>query len=313
MAVEPTKSALSLLLAVWLAQAPSCGGAIGGTDADGLAGHGGATATDGGAQGGAGNSGNTGTGGAATGGTGSTGAGGTATGGAGNTGAGGDGGDGGGPVTCPPIDGVSYISMGTLGPPQLDPPAAKQPDLNMKMRGWEPTGGALALVDYGGDTDYQAPKLASIFGDDHMPALTQNYRVHDWNWSTNQPGGPIQDWDVTLIAFATTPGEILELPHSGYSIGLGKQARVLLVDDDSITLKYTLEDNVVVGYTIHVVGICVEPSLGALYAANDAQGRAELPAVGGDEPIGRAIGGKILVAIVDSGSYLDPRSKKDWW
>jgi hypothetical protein len=52
-------------------------------------------------------------------------------------------------------------------------------------------------------------------------------------------------------------------------------SRVLYADDSSVTLKYTGEDDVVYGYTIHVVGVCVEPSLLALDQSDDAAGRAE--------------------------------------
>ncbi len=264
-------------------------------------------------------------GGAATGGSGGTG-GVTTTpsGGTGGTGTGGDqgggttssttGGSGGATmVVCDPIPGAQFGSLGTVGEPTKDPPPDKHPDLNMKIRGWEPVGFALDLVDYGGDTDALAPKLHTMYGDDHVPALLQNYAVHQWDWGTNMVGGPITDWDVTLVAVATTPGEILEIPHSGYDIGQGKTARLLFLDDDSVTLKYTGEDNVVYGYTIHMVGVCVDPALRALYVANDAAGRAELPALNGDQPFARAIGDRVLVAIRDTGSFMDPRSKKDWW
>ena len=84
-------------------------------------------------------------------------------------------------------------------------------------------------------------------------------------------------------------------------------------DDDSITLKYTREDNVVSGYTVHVVGLCVEPALRALYAANHAAGRGDLPALAGNQAFGRARSSEVLVSIRDTGSFMDPRSRKDWW
>lgn len=216
-------------------------------------------------------------------------------------------------VVCDPIPGAQFGSLGTIGEPTKSPPPAEHPDLNMKMRGWEPVGFDLALVDYGGDTDALAPKLNTMYGDDHVPTFVQNYAVHDWDWANGMVGGLIGDWDVTLVAMATTPGEILEIPHSGYDIGQGKTARLLFADDDSVTLKYTGEDNVVYGYTIHMVGVCLDPDLKALYQANDAAGRTELPALSGDQPFARALGTSVLVAIRDTGAFMDPRSKKDWW
>ena len=234
------------------------------------------------------------------------------TGGGGGAGGSGTGGAG-GLAPCEAVAGATYGTLVTVGPPPVDPPAAAHPDINVKMRGWAPAGGALALVDYGGDTDVLAPRLFSVFPDDHVPAFVQNHAVHDWDWANMVPGGPIAAWEVTMISFASTPGEVLELPRSGYDIGQGFGARVLFVDEDSMTLKYTGEDDVVYGYTIHLVGICPEPSLRALYDATNAAGRTELPALAGDQPLGRARTGSFQIAIRDTGAFMDPRSQKDWW
>jgi hypothetical protein len=88
---------------------------------------------------------------------------------------------------------------------------------------------------------------------------------------------------------------------------------VLFADKDSITFKYTSEDNVVSGYTVHIQDICVEPKLLALYQQENAAGRAELPALTGNQPFGRARASEVLVAIRDTGAFMDPRVKKDWW
>jgi hypothetical protein len=112
---------------------------------------------------------------------------------------------------------------------------------------------------------------------------------------------------------ATAPGEVLRLPDSGYSIGSGYEALVLYATEERITLKYTREDNVVWGYTIHVENVCVEPSLLALYRAWNDAGRAQLPALRGGQPFGRARGGEIRVAIRDNGTFMDPRSQGCWW
>ena len=57
----------------------------------------------------------------------------------------------------------------------------------------------------------------------------------------------------------------------------------------------------------------MEPTLRALYDANHAAGRAELPALDGDQPFGRARTSEVLVAIRDTGAFMDPRSQKDWY
>ena len=112
---------------------------------------------------------------------------------------------------------------------------------------------------------------------------------------------------------AVNPGELIYVPDSGYDIGGGYDAHVLYASNERITLKYTGEDNVYVGYTIYVENVCVEPDLLALYQTLDAAGRQELPALHGGQPFGRALGGEIRVAVRDSFQFLDPRSRKDWW
>jgi hypothetical protein len=120
-------------------------------------------------------------------------------------------------------------------------------------------------------------------------------------------------FEVTLAGLAVTPGETIHLPASGYDIGQGYDALVLYATEERVTLKYTREDNVVRGYTLHIEGICVEPRLLALYQSCNAAGRATLPALRPGQAIGRASGSTIGVAIRDTGAFRDPRSRKDWW
>ncbi len=39
----------------------------------------------------------------------------------------------------------------------------------------------------------------------------------------------------------------------------------------------------------------------------------QLPALHNLQPFARAAGGQILVAVRDTGSFMDPRARKDWW
>ena len=99
----------------------------------------------------------------------------------------------------------------------------------------------------------------------------------------------------------------------GYDIGDDYQVLVLYASEERITLKYTREDNVVGGYTLHMENVCVEPSLLALYQSWNDQGRGYLPALRAGQAFGRARGDEIGVAIRDTGAFQDPRSRKDWW
>ena len=104
------------------------------------------------------------------------------------------------------------------------------------------------------------------------------------------------------------------MPQRGVTIGAdGYEALVLYASTERITLKYTREDNVIAGYTIHIEGICVEPNLLALYQSWNDKGRGHLPALMAGQGVGRADGNEIQVAIRDCGSFMDPRSRKDWW
>lgn len=216
------------------------------------------------------------------------------------------------PAGCQSIPGASYGSASINGSP-TSIPAASHPDLNLDIRGWQQTNASLGFVPYGGASDPSAPNLHGLFGDNRVPTFTSAYQVYDWNWSTNSRGALLQTWPVTLLGMGVSPGEEIHVPSSGYTIGSGYQVLVLYATNSQITLKYTRDDNVVYGYTIHVEGVCVEPSLLDLYNRLNAAGRQTLPALTSGQPFGRANYREIQVAIRDSGSFMDPRSQKDWW
>ncbi len=215
-------------------------------------------------------------------------------------------------AACAPVPGQSYGALHLAAPP-TDRPAAIHADLNLALRGYVVTTGYLGLVDYGGGADPAAPQLGGLFADRRAPVFTGVYRVRDWDWGCNCRGAPIANPPVTLATLAAGDGEPVLLPDSGYSIGSGYEALVLYAAADRVTLKYTRDDNVIAGYTLHIEGLCVAPDLLALYQALDAAGRAQLPALRAGAALGRAAGGSVGVAIRDNGAFLDPRSRKDWW
>jgi hypothetical protein len=57
----------------------------------------------------------------------------------------------------------------------------------------------------------------------------------------------------------------------------------------------------------------VHPALLDLYRAHDAQGRASLPALPAGQLVGLTEASRLGVAIRDNGTFMDPRSRKDWW
>lgn len=220
------------------------------------------------------------------------------------------------PPTCPLASG-SYGTVAVLSAP-ANPPAEINPDLNLAMRGYTPTVAYKGLVDLvgGPPSDPSAPQLYNLFTDKRVPTFSNVYQVYDWDWTNNQRGALIMTYEVTLAGFAVAPGEPVCAPGSGYDIGwapTGYSMMVLYASPTRITLKYTREDNVVNGYTIHIENVNVDPNLLSLYQSMNSAGRARLPALFAGQPIGTAISTELGTAIRDTGSFMDPRSRGDWW
>lgn len=213
---------------------------------------------------------------------------------------------------CQSIPGANYGILNVI-PPPTDRPAEEHADLNLALRSYDPTNAYLGLVDYGGMIDPNAPQLPGLFADNRTADFTAAYQVHHWDWGCNCRGPVITDPDVTLAGLAVSPGETIHVPPSGYSIGGGYEVLVLYAEPERITLKYTAEDNVVWGYTLHVENVCVDPNLLALYEQWNEAGRDYLPALTAGQAFGRARDDELGVAIRDTGAFMDPRSRKDWW
>lgn len=214
-----------------------------------------------------------------------------------------------------PTSGASYGTVAVLSAP-ADPPAQVNPDINLAMRGYTLTTGTLGLISSSNPVDPNAPQLYRLFADNRVPVFNAVYQVYDWDWDCNCLGQPIADPPVTLAAFGVTAGEPICAPGSGYDIGrqaVGYSMMVLYASASRITLKYTREDNVVYGYTLHVENLNVDPNLLALYQSMDSGGRSRLPALYAGQPIGSARGSNMRVAIRDTGSFMDPRARNDWW
>ena len=185
--------------------------------------------------------------------------------------------------------------------------------LNLALRGFAPAEASGDLIDLTGGTDPGAPQLRWLFGDRREPAITGAYQVYDWDWGVNARTALIPDPEVTLLGVSTTPGEVISLPAGGSDMGEGRRALVLYASPERITLKYTRDDNVVEGYTVHIENVCVEPQLLTLYQQMNDAGRSALPALRPGQSFGRATGSEIGIVVRDKGSFMDPRSRKDWW
>jgi hypothetical protein len=219
-------------------------------------------------------------------------------------------------LACP-LPGGPYGTVAVFSTPS-SPPAQINADINLMLRGYTPTVAFKGLVDLGGGppSDPNAPQLFNLFADERVPSFNSVYQVYDWDWTCNCRGQPLSDWPVTLVGLGVSAGEPICAPGSGYDIGrapVGYSMMVLYASSTQLTVKYTREDNVVNGYTVHIENINVAPDLLALYQSMDAAGRGRLPALFGGQAVGRAITTELGVAIRDTGSFLDPRSRQDWW
>ena len=238
--------------------------------------------------------------------------------------------------SCPATSSHSYSSGIAYQLDMDDPvrPAHNHADKNLALRSYAlntDPGLVRGLVDYGSDDPTQPPQIATLFQPAKVPPLVDFYQVHQWDWAPSPAPGaqaePITNPAVTALGLQTTPGESLYAPSSGYDIGGGMEVLVLFADADSITLHYTREDSAAAGYTLHIDQICTDPNLLARYNANDDPDGARyvyvplnqrpygynLPNLAAGQYIGAALGDQVVVAIVDSGTFMDPRSCNEWW
>jgi hypothetical protein len=226
------------------------------------------------------------------------------------------------PSECPTVSTASFDRIPLDGGPVRDHPDYLHGDLNLQLRGYVTVDKYKGLVDISGSTDSDPPQLAGLFTPNNYPGIVSVYQVNSWNWSCGThgcPGPPVTSPEVTLIGLATSRGQSISIPERNANIyGGGYKVLVLYADEKQITLKYTRRDSVVGGYSANIENVCVDPNLLALYRAQvDADGYHStnyLPALRNDEPIGTALDGEVRVTIRDgAGSFLDPRSRKDWW
>ncbi|RMF03529.1 MAG: hypothetical protein D6768_05680 [Chloroflexi bacterium] len=186
-------------------------------------------------------------------------------------------------------------------------PPAEHGDLNLKLRDIEPLDVDAKLIDLdGAGIDPDAPNLGKIF----KPEFTGVYGIHNWDWATNGPSDFVDDGSAVLVGIKTNPGDPVLIPPKKQDIFGGKfYATLLYASEDQVTFVYARNGNVVKGYTVHYLGLQTDPNLIKLF--NESEGN-QLPGLTLDTPVGIATD-ELIVAIRDNGTFLDARSKKDWW
>jgi len=222
---------------------------------------------------------------------------------------------------CPTYSSQTYNLIPFEGE-RADRPDYLHADLNLARRGYSVVNEAKNLVDYSGGVDSNAPQLAGLFEPNKFSGIPATYQVNNWIWDCGIEhgcqGSPITDWPVTMIGLIASPGEAIYIPERNPDIyGGGYKAMVLYAEERRITLGYTRQDTVVPGYVVHLEDVCVDPNLLALYRAQtDSDGyhyTGHLPALSNNQALGTALNTEVKVVIRDRGSFMDPRSRKDWW
>jgi len=218
--------------------------------------------------------------------------------------------------TCPAISQRVYDLIPVDGPP-ADHPDELHGDLNLSLRGHTAISATLDLIQINGPTDHEAPQLPGVFHDQRTPALTSAHRVYDWDWGCGDHGcaSPhLTSEEVTLLGLGVAVDETISFPSREPEIYAGNYiAMVLYAAEDRITLGYTRHDTVAPGYAVHLEKLCVDPNLLTLYRQANAAGRESLPALHNGDVLGTASTEEVLAAVRDRGTFMDPRSRKDWW
>ncbi len=217
---------------------------------------------------------------------------------------------------CPTSSGNQYTIIPMEGA-DTNHPDNEHGDLNLGLRGYVLTDAPLGLVDLGA-VGSDPPQMSGLFADQRQPTLTAGYRVHDWDWGCGAHGCAknevVESAEVSAAALATTAGESVSFPSTNSEIyGGGYVAVVLYAEATRLTIAYTRDGTVAGGYNVHLEGLCVDPNLLAGYQTGNTGGRKELPALRKGDIVGVAAGNGMVIAIRDRGTFLDPRSRGDWW
>ncbi len=201
-------------------------------------------------------------------------------------------------------------------------------DFRLMLLGYTVTNQLKDLVDYGGDVDPLAPRIYGVFHPTRTVVITQTYQRFDWNWNENAPppygnrGGINGEWPVSIIDLSTNLGEniyIPERPGGLFQTGIWEgdyKALVLYASENDLLITYTRNDRVDHGYALYLSNFCVDVNLVKVYRDQLVQGKRStgwLPALRNADVVGTARNHPLTVAIRDSGPFLDPRARKDWW
>jgi hypothetical protein len=225
---------------------------------------------------------------------------------------------------CPSTSSESYALIPIDGAPYKNNAITdNNADFRLLLLGYSPFDAPRSLIDLPGGADPGAPKISGVFDPPRQPEIAATYKRNDWNWDEAGPppygsrGGVNNDPEapVAVVDFRTNTGERVKLPARGADIFTGVTAMVVFASENELAAVYYRQDNVALGYMVHLANFCVDPSLVAAYRTQLNGGKRstnQLPGVRNGQSVGTSTG-ILTVAIRDRARFYDPRSRKDWW
>lgn len=222
--------------------------------------------------------------------------------------------------SCPTSSGQSYDSIrpDTAASRKIRSPEGN-PEVNISLRGWTEINAEKQPIGYGGDTDPNSPpSIGSVFAG-HLPQIVKTYIINDWDYANGKPipgKSATPAYPVHLIGLSGAPGEPLLGLMAGRKIYQDFTLMVLFATPTSILFSHSTGDLAPPdddGYPFYFIDLCVDPNLLALYQKDAADGRNVLPAIRAGQIFGYVKDTDVKVAVRDTGSFMDPRAKKDWW
>jgi hypothetical protein len=186
------------------------------------------------------------------------------------------------PYECPSTSTAPWNEMSPRA--SLITGASRSPDLNMNVRGWYPVAELLGFVQYpyppDAPPDTEHPLHLSNIAGSTAASFVRTYQVNDWDWlGCNCPvSRNPSPYPVTMLGLRTIPSQPLHIASRDRPVDpRGYTAMVLYAEPGQIALKYTWDDRVDDGYLVHLVNLCVDPNLVALYQRLDAADAIHCP------------------------------------
>lgn len=136
-------------------------------------------------------------------------------------------------MTCPATSDLSYPLI-PLEAVDTNHPDSQHGDLNLALRGYQPSNALAEFITYNGAVDPAAPQLTGLFADQRRATISSVHQVRDWRWDCAEHGCPgdwLTNYDVTLMGLATTPGEAVLFPNREAEIYGGGYIAVVLYNE----------------------------------------------------------------------------------